>query len=108
MHLKNKISTRNNPILRTLICLQNQKSIARYIGKHPKRTLATEIVCPAATPSTIDNATTDDNFLIKEQVYFLKPTWYKRVNITLTIKINASNCLELTHSNLKYSKPNLT
>ena len=80
MHLKSKISTRNNPILRTLICLQNQKSIARYIGKHPKRTLATEIVCPAATPSTIDNATTDDNFLIKEQVYFLKPTCSKRAN----------------------------
>ena len=77
------------------ICLENQKNIARYIGKHPKRTLATEIVCPAATPSTIDNATTDDNFLKKEQVYFLKPTWSKRANITLTIKINVSNCLEV-------------
>ena len=67
-------------MLRMLICLQNQKINARYIGKHPKRTLATEIVYPAATPSTIDNATTDDNFLIKEQVYFLKPTCSKRAN----------------------------
>ena len=82
MHLNNKISTRNKPMLKILICLQNQKINARYIGKHPKRTLATEIVCPAATPSTIDNATTDDNFLIKEQVYFLKPTCSKRTNIT--------------------------
>ena len=82
MHLKSKISTRNNPMLIMFICLENQKSMARYIGRHPKRTLATEIVCPAATPSTIDNATTDDNFLIKEQVYFLKPTCSKRTNIT--------------------------
>ena len=49
-------------MLMMLICLENQKSMARYIGRHPKRTLATENVWPTATPSTIDNATTDDNF----------------------------------------------
>ena len=52
-------------MLNMFICLENQKNIARYIGKHPKRTLATENVWPTANPRTIDNATTDDSFFNK-------------------------------------------
>ena len=52
-------------MLKMLICLENQKNIARYIGKHPKRTLATENVWPTAKPRTIDNATIDDSYFNK-------------------------------------------